>query len=469
MDYLKEIFESSKSIGEMITMLKNKSIDVPSWGKLRALYEPKEHAIVNDNLGRKDKIRSDGQKDKAARLYLGLEKLVTKRMVEFTCAIPIKRVYSNIGDDDVKRQIQYAIEAIYKHARINAENNKRLLSYFASCEIFTVWYTVKTNQHNLYGFPCDYKLKCKTFSPMDNVALYPLFDDKDDMIAMSFEYDSIDKDTAFFETYTADTHYKWKCSDGGKWSVVNDEEEIAIEKIPGVYAWRKEPIYDGLSHIREDIEYTVSRDSDVISYNSSPILKVVGQLRGNEDKNEPRRVWQLEQGGDIGYVSWDQSASATSSHVNTMLNMFFMLSQMPDISFEKMASLGNIGYDARQTLLTDAHLKVGDESGAIIESLEREANVIKAFLKKLKVEWASVIDEVDIEHIITPYIQNDIKSDIDKWSKFCGGKAVGSQLEAIERLGISDDPKATLDRIREEEREESEAVVSRVPKLFEGE
>lgn len=469
MNYLTDIFETGKSNDEIITLLKKKTIDIPLWSSLKKAYEPKEHKIVKDKKSRKDKVRSDGQVDEAARLYLGLEKLVTKRMTEFTCAIPVKRVYSNVDDNDIKRSIQYAIEAIYKQARINAENNRRLLAYYASCEIFTVWYVVKKDVHNLYGFPCKYKLKCKTFSPMDNVSLYPLFDDKDDMIAMSFEYESIEKDVTFFETYTADKHYKWKLKSGSRWEPVDDDEEIAIGKIPGSYAWRNAPVYDGLSHIREDIEYTVSRDSDVISYNSSPILKVVGQLRGGEDKNEPRRVWQLEQGGDIGYVSWDQSASATSSHVNTMLNMFFMLSQMPDISFEKMASLGNIGYDARQTLLTDAHLKIGDEAGDIVEFLEREANVIKAFLKSMKVEWANYIDEIDIEHIITPFIQNDIKADIEKWSKFCGGKAVGSQLEAIERLGISDDPKATLDRIREEEREESEAVASRVPNLFEGE
>ena len=40
-----------------------------------------------------------------------------------------------------------------------------------------------------------------------------------------------------------------------------------------------------------------------------------------------------------------------------------MQAQMPDISFENMKSLGNIGYDSRRTLLTDAHLKIGEESG----------------------------------------------------------------------------------------------------------
>ena len=124
---------------------------------------------------------------------------------------------------------------------------------------------------------------------------------------------------------------------------------------------------------------------------------------------------------------------------------------MPDISFSNMRSLGNIGYDARQTLLTDAHLRIGDESGAIIEMLEREGNVIKAILKEMNKAWENEIDNVEIEHVITPFIQNDEKAEIDKWVNACGGKAIVSQLDAIRYFGASTDPERTLEQIQEEE------------------
>ena len=84
-----------------------------------------------------------------------------------------------------------------------------------------------------------------------------------------------------------------------------------------------------------------------------------------------------------------------------------MQGQMPDLSFENMKSLGNIGFDARQMILSDAHLKIGDESGAWIEFFERECNVIKEFLKFMNTNWKDEIDNVEVEHIITPFIQND--------------------------------------------------------------
>ena len=235
-------------------------------------------------------------------------------------------------------------------------------------------------------------------------------------------------------------------------------------KIPGAYAFRHVPIYHGLSHIREEIEYTLSRNSDVIAYNSAPVLKVTGELVGDEDKGETRRLFRLKNGGDVAYVSWTQAIEALKYHVETLLKLFFMQGQMPDLSFENMKSLGNIGFDARQMMLSDAHLKVGDESGAWIEFFERECNVIKEFLKLMNTDWKSEIDNVEVEHIITPFIQNDEAAMTDMLIKQNGGKAIKSQLETIKEAGAKD-AKATLKQIQEEDKA---AQQTRVNSLFEG-
>lgn len=455
------IFTDGRTDAEIIAALQEKSVEVHDWStELLKLYDPKEHSIVTDKTTRKDKVRSDGTTDVASRTYLGLEKLLVSRMTSFLFAIPPKREYHNIDGNTTREEIARAMELIYKHARIDSENIKRGKAYFAASEVFTIWYTVK-QKNTLYGFPSEYKLKCKSYSPMDGVKLYPLFDENDDMIAMSFEYTKkrgTEKIT-FFETYTAEKHYQWEKSGAG-WIRTIDGEAVNILKIPGVYGWRNEPIYYGLSHIREDLEYTLSRNSDVIAYNSAPILKVAGAIEGVENKGNTQRVYRVENGGDVQYVSWAQADSALRYHVETLLNMFFMQAQMPDISFENMKSLGNIGYDARMTLLTDAHLKVGEESGAWIEFLERECNVIKAFLRKMNTKFESEIDNVEVEHIITPYIQNDVKADIQNAMAACGGKAIISQEEAVMMSGISADPAKTVAKLKEESDNELKARVS---------
>lgn len=440
---------------EIIERLSDKTIDVPSWTELSKDYYPGKHRIVKDTTTRKDKIRSDGSIDKASRIHVGLEKQLVSRTNEFMFAIPVKRIYNNVGNNEIRQKIVKAIEAIYKNARINTENRRRGIAYLASCEIFTIWYTVKS-KNTLYGFDSEYKLKCKTFSPMKGVKLFPLFDDYDDMIAMSWQWEKKigNESVSYFETFTSSKHVKWEKRDG-RWHEISSEDILVIGKIPGAYNNRELPIWEELSHIREEVEYTLSCNSDVIAYNSAPILQVVGQLQGREDKGETQRVYRVELGGSVSYVSWAQAIEAIKYHVNTLVGLFWSQGQMPDISFEQMKSLGNIGYDARQTLFMDAHLKVGDETGAWTEFFERECNVIKAFLKQMNRAWADEIDNVEVEHVITPYILKNEESEIDKWTKANGGKPIISQLESIQNAGLSSDPQQTLDQIRKEEKEES--------------
>lgn len=465
---LEQIF-SQKDVFVIIGALKERSIYVPSWGKLITEYEQSLHEIVTDKIGRQDKVLSGGVVEKAARIPIGLEKLLTRRISEFTLAIPVKRIYHYDSKDKTLKEIADAIEKIYTVAHIDAENMKRAKCFYASCEMFTLWYTQR-KKNRLYGFDSEYKLKCRTFSPMDGVKIYPLFDEYEDLLALSFEYEKKVADTTmtFFETFTATRHYKWELSSEDKakgWQIIQNDE-ITIEKIPAVYWYRHEPCWEGLKPIRENIEYTLSRNSDVVAYNSAPILKVAGSIVGEEHKGETRRIYRVTEEGDVSYVSWQQSIEALKYHVDTLIKLYFMQSQMPDISFENMKSLGDIGYDSRKTLLMDAHLKIGEEKGKWIEGFERETNVIKAFLAKMNTAWSNRLEEISIEHVITPFIQEDENAEIEKWMKADGNKPIISQKEAIRRANLTNNADETFEEIQKEEQAESERSAQSVPNLF---
>ena len=455
------------TIQAKVSALKEKSVCVPDWETLLKDYEPTKHAILEDKTSRVDKHRSDGTEEPASRISIGLEKLLTKRVNEFTFAIPVRRVYTNTEDNKKRQQIARALELIFKYARIDSENIRRGLAYYACCEILTIWYTVE-KKHTLYGFPCKKKLRCQTFSPMNGTKLYPLFDEQGDLVAVSVEYLRKVKKTEmqFFETYTAEKHFKWAndtANGGWKELTVEGGEDIEIMKIPAIYNYRPTPVYHGLTGLRKEIEYALSRNSDVIAYNSAPVLKVAGGVQGEERKGEERRIVRVANGGDVSYVSWQQSIDALKYHVDTLLKLFFMQAQVPDISFENMKALGNIGYDARMTLLMDAHLKIGDESGNWLEFLDREVNVVKAFLKSINIKLADEVDNVDVENIITTFIQNDRRGLIDTLTAANGGKAVMSQLDSIREFGESKDPEATQRQIQKEDNASS---ASRMETLF---
>lgn len=442
------------NVSDIIQSLTKHPRGVPKWSDLSKDYDHQQHSVITDQTSLKDKVRKDGSVEKSARIAIPIEKLAASRMSAFCCAIPVKRRYKGV-ESDTHQEIVSAIELIYQSVHIDSVNLQRIEDYFASCQSATLWYVVERPTH-LYGFDSKYKLKCKTYSPKEGHTIYPLFDETDDLIALSFGYKvEVDgKDQNAIETYTADRRLRWIAGDGG-W-VLEADESIMLGKIPAVYMQRKGAIYSDIISMRHEWEYTLSRNSNVISYNSAPILKVKGNLMGEEGKGDGRRIWKVNENGDVGYVSWDQSVESINFHTQQMRQLIFSTLQLPDLSFENMKSLGAIGYDARQMLLSDAHLKVNRESGSIIEMLEREASVIKAFLALMNTSWATALEDITIEHIITPYIQNDEKAEIDKRLRANGGKPIESQLESIARYGESENPEETLAQIQREEDEAAE-------------
>lgn len=458
---INEVIDFSKSDSEVLLQLKRKYVKVPQWSDSINEYESKFHDIMDRNK-RPDKVKTGQRVEEVSRIRLDLEKLITARMVEFMFSVPVRRVYNGIDDDEEKQKIADTIEKIYTRNRIDSENIKRSREFFAACEVCTQWYSVD-KKNSLYGFDSEKKISTKTFSPMSGYELYPLFDEYDDMLAMSIEYNVVNYDGStdtYFETYTDNRHMKWK--NGGK--VLDEENKLG--KIPFVYMYRNRPIWEGVQHIIKEIEWTLSRNSDVIAYNASPVLAVTGEIRGAEKKGEEQRIFRLENGGNVAYVSWNQAIEAIKFQIDTLLRLMWMQIQLPDLSFENIKGLGAVSGEARRTLLTDAHLKVGDEKGVFLEYFDREANIIKAFVAKLQPSWAKKVQDIEIEHVITPFVQNDEMNEIEKWIKANGGKPIVSQLDAIKLLGVSSNPRETYNQIREEAAEEAQSSLNNI---FQGE
>lgn len=445
-----------ESIEDKISELKRKDVDVPSWKELVKQYDPMQHEIMTDKTTRKDKVFKDGSIEKAARVTYGQQRMFARRMTQMAFAIPVKRDYNTSTDEE--KEIATAIENVYKKTRIDSINVNRMHAYFAACEVMTIWYAVKA-PNNDYGFNSEYKLRCTSYSPMDRkfsrieqASIYPLFIDGD-MVALSFSYKkkSKDKTVTYFETYTKDKHIVWENRDS--W-VEKVNEDIKILKIPGVYIWRPMPIWEDTTNNTKEIEYTMSRQSDILRRNSAPVLTVEGEFAGKDTAGDnSREVYRLKQGGKVSYVTWQQQIESMKFYVSELKKNTEEELQLPNLSLENVKGLGAMSGEARKTLLTDAHLKVGYESGEIVEFLDRECNVIKAFLELMNIQWKGKTLAVGVEHTITPFIQNDEANEIEKISRAVGGEQIVSRETAIRTLGWvpEDKVKEECEKIEQEQ------------------
>lgn len=455
---IEDILGSGKTEREKITALKEKTISVPAWtGRdgLEKEYDPTKHPVMDKRIY-PDIVRDYGI-ERVTRITLSFQRLAAKRMTELVCGIPIKRIYK--PQNDRQKQIAEAMEAIYDRNRINSVNIDRFNSLFAGCEIFTLWYAVEQPNH-IYGFNSRLKLRCRTFSPMLGDELYPYFDEYGDMTAMSIGYTrKVGKKTVnYFDTYTDNRHIKWS-TENGEWAVVEDETTTLL-KIPGIYGWRPTPIWEDTSRNVYEMEWSLSRNGNYLRENSKPKFVVCANeiISYGDEKSgdkEFKSVMQYPTGAKAEYVTWQQAVESLKFQIETLRSLFFTQLQLPDWSYEKMSQQALSG-ESRKQMFIDAELKVGDESGRLIEFCDRENNVVKAFLKlMLGTAYHADIDALPVEVVITPYRITDEKERVERLMTANGNKPIMSQRESIEEYGHSDNVDKTLEQIREQEKADS--------------
>ena len=440
---------------QIIADLKSKSIVVPSWGGRKGLiyeYDPKKHPVMDKSLY-PDIVNDDGSYEQVTRITYDLQRLAVKRMSELCNGIPVKRIYK--PENERQKEIAAYMEKVYERNRIDSVNTERCNMLFACCEVMTLWYGVD-QKNNAYGFDSDIKIRCRSFSPMMGDELYPLFDEYGDMIAMSVGYSRkvSGRTVSFFDTYTADHHYKWSGGNSGGWTLI-EEEEITLGKIPAIYMYRPTPIWEDTSKIVFEMEWAVSRNGNYLRQNSKPLFVVFADeaidYGGEKDETEESRsVLQFPKGSNASYVTWQQATDSLKFFISELRQSFFTQLQLPDWSYESMKASPMSG-ESRKQLFIDAQLKVKDESGRLLEFYDREVNVVKTFMKAaLGDQYHADIDALPVENVITPFTINDESDTIKNLVTANGGKAIMSQRESIEEFGHSSDVDETMREINQE-------------------
>lgn len=446
--------DESVSIEDKLAALKQKGIDVPAWAgrkNLEGQYDPKYHPVM-DKTQYPDTVTGDGI-ERVTRVALDLQRLAVKRMTELCVGIPVKRIYK--PTDEKQKDVARYLEAILVRNRIDTLNIERLNMLFAGCEVLTLWYATE-DKNNVYGFDSPLKFRCRNFSPMLGDALYPLFDEYGDLVALSVGYTrKVGKAKVnYFDAYTDSLHVKYSDQGEGRWVEVV-REQTTLGKIPAVYMYRPTPIWEGTSDTVYEIEMALSRNGNYLRKNSKPLFIVMADeiISYGDEKSQDREfrsVMQYPANAKAEYVTWAQAVDNLKFFVDSLRSLFFTQLQLPDWSYEKMSQQALSG-ESRKQLFIDAQMKVTDESGRLLEFFDRELNVAKAFLKSVLPSHTDAIDALIVETKITPFSIGDQQEQINMLITANGGLPIMSQREAVEALGHSEDVDQTLREIAEQQ------------------
>lgn len=444
---IKEIMKRDRSAADTITDLMKKQFKLRPWAQLEREYNQKKHPVMDKAL------YPDKKKEKVTRITRGWQKLAVKRMSGLLFGTPVQRIY-DAHDDEDQQKAASIMEAIFKANRIDSVNRDRCKQLYASCEILTIWYTQEADV-TYAEEPSKLKLRCVSYSPMDGYELYPLFDEYNDLIALSVKYSRTEgNDTInYFETYTAEEHVRWVQIGGWQEEL---RESISIGKISGVYAMRPEPVWEDESDNVYEAEWALSRNGNYLRKNARPNWVVCSDEKNvtqgstvNKD-NDGVAFLHYPKDAKVGYETWAQAIDSLKFHVDTIKQNFFMQLQLPDISYENMKSAPMSG-ESRKMMFLDAQQKATDESGIWEEFFSREVNVVKAHMKNMYPSLSAAIDALQVNVQITPFQINDTSERVQMLSNATGGMQIMSQRTAVKRLGMVDDVEAELEQIANEQ------------------
>lgn len=487
MDENKTIFDEltaandAPAIEKAIEQLKKKRDgDLPDVDTLKNQLDPAGHAVMDENIRKNKKVQAgefdeaDGGSmnvtkngktssvklkiEKVSRIALGYQQLIINRAVAFCFGNAVN--YNTNTEDKSEISVHQAVERILYDNKEKYFNREIARELFAFTEVAEVWFPVPVDQpHNSYGFPSNFKLKCVSLKPSENMELYPYFDRTGNMEAFSRAYKikEDDNDVEYFETYTETQIFKWKKTDG--WETVTEEvngttvtypTKNPVGKIPVVYARQQNPEWYLVQNIIESDEELRSNFSDTNKYHSSPTVVAKGKINGFAKKGEAGKIIEVAENADVKYLEWSNAAQSVEAEHKMNREDIFSITQTPDTSFDSVKGIGNLSGISQKMLFFDAHLKVMDKEEILGEYLQRRVNVIKAFVAQFNTGLAAAAESVMITPEITPYMIGDDSETIANVVTAVHG-GVMSKKTGVKALDWVTDTEAELKQIQEEE------------------
>ena len=462
---LEKIFEG-KSVDEAIAALKGgeKQVDVL---ELMKDWNPNKHDIHDINLYPEEKKL----KEKASQRFDDKSGKVIDIPAEYENGPPRNRISVPIEQDIVNLHTAFtvgieptldctpegeeenlfeAIKAVYKRGKLKYKNKKIVRSWLAETEVAEYWYAEENASFwgrikDLVGIKPKLSLKSAIWSPFRGDTLYPTFNDHGDMIAFSRGYKKRDENDNEYECFmTLDDTYIVEFENKDGWKEVKNTKH-GFDKIPVIYAKRKEALCSSIKPMRVRLEKLLSSYADCIDYHFFPLLMLFGDVEGFLGKGANRAVNLEGEGADAKYLVWQQAPDTVKLEIENLIDLMYSMTQTPRITFDNLKGIGATSGVAFKFMFMAAHMAVENHAEEIGEFFQRRLNFITSALGTINTRFKSASESIDINTEIVPYMIDNLDDKVTTAVKAVEG-GIWSRREGILFAG-------NIDRIDEELKE----------------
>ncbi|MFI3322057.1 MAG: phage portal protein [Rikenellaceae bacterium] len=472
---LDEILKSS-DIESKISYLKNRETTLPDAISLMKDWDPMKHEVMDKEKrpdGVKIKIEAFDEEvngkivphaatyeaDPKNRIALPIEQDQVNIHTAFTVGTEPKIVC--MPNNEKEQELLRILKSIHTKNKLKYQNKKIVRAWLSECEACEYWFTVDDNDgfwnkvinklKKSLGIRAKPKkrLKSTVWSPFNGDKLYPLFDDKGDLIAMSREYETTNIDnttTSHFMTVTKDMVYQWDLD--------KDWEEVApfrhnFSKMPIVYIYREHPLCRNIKPLRERLEKLTSDYADCIDYNFFPRLVSDGEVVGRPSKDNGDMI-KVENGAKVWYLTWSQTPEQAKFEFENLFDQSYSYTNTPRITFKNLQGTGGaVAGVAFDYVFLSTHLKVDEHNEDIGPFLQRRTNFLVTAIGDLNKDYTEASETIDAICEPVPFRIDDLAQKIDAAAQGVSN-GVMSTKQGVMLVGIADEVDEELKLIKED-------------------
>ncbi len=393
------------------------------------------------------------------RINLSFQLMICNKRVSFCLANPVKRIYKGLkkGESDLElNALKYALERILYDNKVATQDREVGRNIFTYTEVAEYIYQSDIDKNGTksdkYGFETGKKIKISTFTRENGEKFYPIKDDFGDLICFSREYKKRESGrlVTYFTSYTDEEIVTFKQNGASNWVILGEPKPHDLGKMPIVFGWQRYPEYYTVTRLIARLEQILSNHAEVNDYHASPKLLLTNAdlITGFGEKGSSSMVIQAKGEAKMEYVTWEHSTDSVKAEIDRLLEMIYMLTQTPNISFDNLKGMGAVSGVSIKLMFMDAHLAVKDKEGVLLDFFQRRNSIICAYLSKLNPKFQKIVDKVEINSELDPFMISDDKEKAEIAQIENAGQATKSQLTTVIEAGGDQEE---YDQIQKEE------------------
>lgn len=394
-------------------------------------YNIEDHEVMNRHDGL---IKSsDGSaKDMIRRWCLPIanQQKIVQSSVDFLFGKPVKL----IQESENTQKAFDLLTHLWKEMRMDTKNTevaKYLFSETECAKLFVGYRDADASPTDLTKLN---SVRCVVLAKSKKDRIKVRFNEFGGLESIGRGYDVKTKNgkmVEHFDVYLPNSIFFCRKDDNGSWIA---EEKINLTgKINLSYYVRDHwdsYLVDNIIARREMLTSKRAENNDAMG---DPILLLEGEVISLPDREETAKVVKMEPGGKASYLYPQMAVDMVKEEREDLKNIINYITDTPDFSTDQLSSLGQDSGKALVMRFFPAVLKAMRNRAQFIEMLDREVNILKAFMTKIidtSSEMKSQCEKLKVSwEFSTPLPDNEADL-IEMLSTATGGKATLSQEEA---------------------------------------